>query len=129
MDSTECVFCAASHPNVLLEHSLAVVRRDGYPVSKGHCLIIPRRHVATFFDCTREERVAMMELLDKAKSMIDCEHAPSGYNIGINNGAAAGQTVMHVHIHLIPRYAGDAADPRGGVRWVIPDKAAYWRKA
>jgi diadenosine tetraphosphate (Ap4A) HIT family hydrolase len=114
--------------NILLEHPLAFVRRDGYPVSKGHCLIIPRRHVASFFECTREERATMMELLDEAKAMIDREHAPSGYNIGINDGAAAGQTVMHVHMHLIPRYAGDAADPRGGVRWVIPDKAAYWRK-
>lgn len=128
MDSPECIFCAASHPNILLEHPLAVVRRDGYPVSKGHCLIIPRRHVASFFECTREERVAMLELLDEAKAMIDRDHAPSGYNIGINDGTAAGQTVMHVHMHLIPRYAGDLADPRGGVRWVMPDKAAYWRK-
>lgn len=128
MGSSECIFCTASHVNILLEHPLAFVRRDGYPVSKGHCLIIPRRHVASFFECTREERATMMELLDEAKAMIDREHAPSGYNIGINDGAAAGQTVMHVHMHLIPRYAGDAADPRGGVRWVIPDKAAYWRK-
>jgi diadenosine tetraphosphate (Ap4A) HIT family hydrolase len=128
MGSPECIFCTASCVNILLEHPLALVRRDGYPVSKGHCLIIPRRHVASFFECTREERAAMMELLDEAKTMIDREHAPSGYNIGINDGAAAGQTVMHVHMHLIPRYEGDAADPRGGVRWVIPDKAAYWRK-
>lgn len=129
MDSTKCIFCVASHPNIVLEHALAYVRLDGYPVSKGHCLIIPRRHVASFFECTREERAAMMELLDEAKTMIDREHAPSSYNIGINDGTAAGQTVMHVHMHLIPRYAGDAGDPRGGVRWVIPDKAAYWSKS
>ena len=70
--------------------------------------------------------MAMLELLDAAKVIIDHLHGPDGYNIGINNGVAAGQTVMHLHIHLIPRYAGDRADPRGGVRWIIPEKAAYW---
>ncbi len=68
----------------------------------------------------------MLELLDEAKAILDKERAPDGYNIGLNNGAAAGQTLMHVHMHLIPRYAGDASDPRGGVRWIFPDKAKYW---
>lgn len=126
MDSTGCVFCAASHPNVLLEHPLAVVRRDGYPVSKGHCLIIPRRHVASLFETTQEERIAIMDLIDKAKTLLDKEHKPDGYNIGINSGVAAGQTVMHLHVHLIPRYNGDLPDPRGGVRWIFPDRARYW---
>ncbi|MNC94047.1 AP-4-A phosphorylase [compost metagenome] len=69
----------------------------------------------------------MMKLLDAAKAILDEKHKPDGYNIGINNGAAAGQTVMHLHIHLIPRYAGDSSDPRGGVRWIFPDRARYWK--
>ena len=103
-----------------------MAKTDGYPLTKGHCMVIPRRHAASFFDCTPEERAAMMELLDTAKAIVDKLHAPDAYNIGLNNGAAAGQTVMHVHMHLIPRYAGDASDPRGGVRWIFPEKAAYW---
>ena len=123
-----CPFCVIVQDQIILERPLALVKRDGYPLTKGHSLIIPRRHVASFFDCTAEERQAMLELLDEAKAVLDKEHAPDGYNIGLNNGAAAGQTVMHVHMHLIPRYAGDTADPRGGVRWIFPDKAAYWKK-
>jgi diadenosine tetraphosphate (Ap4A) HIT family hydrolase len=69
----------------------------------------------------------MLELLDETKAILDEEHSPGGYNIGLNDGAAAGQTVMHVHMHLIPRYAGDTSDPRGGVRWIFPEKAAYWK--
>jgi diadenosine tetraphosphate (Ap4A) HIT family hydrolase len=84
--------------------------------------------VASFFELTAEERVAIFGLLDKAKAAIDLEYAPDAYNIGINDGAAAGQTVMHLHMHLIPRYAGDADDPRGGVRWIFPRKADYWNK-
>jgi diadenosine tetraphosphate (Ap4A) HIT family hydrolase len=128
MGKASCPFCAIPRDQVLIEHPLALAKRDGYPVSKGHTLIIPRRHVASFFETTDEERQAMMKLLDEMKAMLDREHKPDGYNIGINNGAAAGQTVMHLHMHLIPRYAGDLPDPRGGVRWVIPEKAAYWEK-
>jgi diadenosine tetraphosphate (Ap4A) HIT family hydrolase len=100
--------------------------RDGYPVSPGHSLVIPKRHVGSFFEVTAAERAALLALLDKAKDLVEQAHKPAGYNIGINDGAAAGQTVPHLHIHLIPRYTGDQADPRGGVRWVIPDKADYW---
>jgi diadenosine tetraphosphate (Ap4A) HIT family hydrolase len=128
MGKANCPFCAIPRDQVLIEHPLALAKCDGYPVSKGHTLIIPRRHVASFFETTDEERQAMMKLLDEMKAMLDREHKPDGYNIGINNGAAAGQTVMHLHMHLIPRYAGDRPDPRGGVRWVIPEKAAYWSK-
>ena len=126
MGKGSCPFCAIPRDQVLIEHPLALAKRDGYPVSKGHTLIIPRRHVASFFETTEEERRAMLKLLDEAKAMLDREHKPDGYNIGINNGSAAGQTVMHLHMHLIPRYAGDRPDPRGGVRWVIPEKAKYW---
>ena len=122
----KCPFCNIEPEQIIVEHSLAVAKHDGYPLTKGHTLIIPRRHVASFFDCTAEERQAMLELLDEAKAILDKEHAPDGYNIGLNNGAAAGQTVMHVHMHLIPRYQNDTADPRGGVRWIFPEKAKYW---
>lgn len=105
---------------------LAVVIRDGFAISPGHTLVIPRRHVASFFDLTIEERSEIFSHLDHAKADLDEERLPDGYNIGINDGAAAGQTVLHVHIHLIPRYSGDRVDPRGGVRWIIPDKADYW---
>jgi len=122
------LFCRIPREQILIDGPLAVAARDSYPVSKGHALIIPRRHVASFFETTEEERQAMLKLLDEAKAGLDKEFKPDGYNIGINGGAAAGQTVMHLHIHLIPRYAGDRADPRGGVRWIIPEKAAYWSK-
>jgi diadenosine tetraphosphate (Ap4A) HIT family hydrolase len=127
-NSKACPFCSVSREQVLLEHPLAFVKRDGYPLSKGHSLIIPRRHIGSFFDCSADERQAMLELLEQAKALLDQEHAPVGYNIGINDGAAAGQTVMHVHMHLIPRYTGDMPDPRGGIRWIFPEKAAYWKK-
>lgn len=104
----------------------ALVIRDGFPVSPGHTLVIPRRHLASFFDATPAERASLLRLLDVAKARLDREFSPAGYNIGINDGPAAGQTVPHLHVHLIPRYAGDRDDPRGGVRWVIPEKADYW---
>jgi len=97
-----------------------------FPVSPGHSLVIPKRHIASFFEVTYDERTALFELLDTAKSAAEAEFHPAGYNIGINDGAAAGQTVSHLHIHLIPRFEGDLPDPRGGVRWVIPAKADYW---
>lgn len=99
---------------------------DAYPVSEGHCLIVPRRHVASWFDATADERAEMLDLLAQTRTYLRDLHAPDGYNIGINDGVAAGQTVPHLHLHLIPRYAGDRPDPRGGVRWVIPERADYW---
>lgn len=98
---------------------------DNFPVSDGHTLIIPRRHVATLFEATDEERLALFALVDEVKLNLDVSHAPDGYNIGINSGEAAGQTIDHLHIHVIPRYSGDVADPVGGVRGVVPGKANY----
>ena len=121
-----CGFCTLAPARVIAENELAVVVRDGFPVSPGHTLIIPRRHIESFFDLAGEERTAMLTLLDSAKTELETEFHPDGYNIGINDGVAAGQTVAHLHIHLIPRYAADRADPRGGVRWVLPQKAKYW---
>lgn len=125
-NSTPCPFCALPATRVLLRNAAAIAICDGYPVAPGHTLVIPARHVPSFFDTTLEERIAMLELLDEAKKQLQSEFGPAGYNIGINDGAAAGQTVGHLHIHLIPRYPGDRPDPRGGVRWVIPEKADYW---
>ena len=121
-----CPFCTLPSERLLLRNDAAVVVRDAYPVTPGHTLVIPVRHVASFFDATPSEREAMLALLDKAKQQLQAEFGPAGYNIGINDGAAAGQTIGHLHLHLIPRYPGDRPDPRGGVRWVIPDKADYW---
>lgn len=127
MDSgNRCPFCALPPERVLARHGLALAFRDAYPVSPGHTLVIPVRHVASYFDITPEEHAAMFALLESAKEQLHTEFSPAGYNIGINDGTAAGQTVGHLHIHLIPRYAGDQLDPRGGVRWVIPEKADYW---
>ena len=126
--STPCPFCSLAVDRLVLESDGAVVIRDAFPVSPGHTLIIPRRHVASFFEITDAECADLMSLLAAARTDLDREFRPAGYNIGINDGAAAGQTVPHLHIHLIPRYTGDADDPRGGVRWVLPDKAAYWDK-
>lgn len=100
--------------------------RDAYPVSPGHSLVIPKRHIGSWFEATPEEVSAMLELLEDGKTMPDASHHPDGYNIGINDGPAAGQAVPHLHMHLIPRFTGDVPDPRGGVRWVIADKARYW---
>jgi diadenosine tetraphosphate (Ap4A) HIT family hydrolase len=106
-------------------NALAFAIRDGFPVTPGHTLIVPRRLVAGWFEATREEQVAMLELVDAVKAQLDAELRPDGYNIGINAGAAAGQTVMHLHMHLIPRFNGDVPDPRGGIRHLIPGKGNY----
>lgn len=121
-----CPFCAIDASRIKGHNAHAFWIRDGFPISAGHSLVIPKRHIASFFEVTAAERGALLGLLDEAKALIADEHRPDGYNIGINDGAAAGQTVPHLHIHLIPRYAGDMTDPRGGVRWIIPDKADYW---
>lgn len=109
-----------------MSNALAMGIRDAYPISPGHTLIIPRRHTGSFFSLSPEERDAVLALLDEARDSIDAIFKPDGYNIGINDGKAAGQTVPHLHVHLIPRYLGDQADPRGGVRWIFPEKAKYW---
>lgn len=108
-------------------HPLALAIADSFPLSQGHSLIVPRRHVPSFFDLSAAERLAVLELLDRVKRLLDRRYAPDAYNIGVNDGPAAGQTVMHLHVHVIPRYKGDMDDPRGGVRWIFPDKAAYWK--
>jgi len=121
-----CPFCTLPGSRIIDSNPFGLVIRDGYPISPGHTLVIPKRHVGSFFELTPEEAAEMMSLMRRAKSVLEIEFKPDGYNIGINDGAAAGQTVPHLHIHLIPRYKGDSADPRGGVRWIVPEKADYW---
>lgn len=121
-----CAFCTLPPHRVIDGNATAIAIRDGYPVSPGHTLLIPKRHAPSFFDLSPQERGDLLDLLDRTKIALDKEFMPQGYNIGINDGPAAGQTVLHLHVHLIPRYTGDISDPSGGVRWVIPDKAKYW---
>ena len=121
-----CPFCVLDPARILGEDELTVIYKDGFPVSPGHTVIITKRHFPSLFEATPEERLALLAALDRAKAILDQRHHPDGYTIGINHGAAGGQSVPHLHIHLIPRYTGDREDPRGGVRWVLPDKAKYW---
>jgi diadenosine tetraphosphate (Ap4A) HIT family hydrolase len=123
---TACALCTLPGERILGENEYAVWIPDAHPVSPGHSLIISKRHVESFFDTVPEEREGILALLATARAHLNKDRAPQGYNIGINEGAAAGQTVPHLHVHLIPRFTGDRKNPRGGVRWVIPDKADYW---
>ena len=126
MTALACPFCTLPASRIEADNEHAVLIRDAFPVSAGHSLVIPKRHIGSYFETTEAERRDMQALLEAAKTGIESELLPQGFNIGINDGAAAGQTVPHLHMHLIPRYVGDVADPRGGVRWVIADKADYW---
>jgi len=113
----DCELCEPA--SVIAENALAYARLDSHGMSAGHAIVCPRRHVADFFEMTREERDALMEMLATAHDIIQDEHHPAGYNIGANVGRAAGQGRMHVHFHLIPRYEGDVANPEGGIRCVL----------
>jgi len=119
-----CPFCNPTR-EIIINSPYAFAIFDKFPVSKGHMLIIPKVHVSDYFDLDAEIKNGLTELLDRAKNFLDEKFSPDGYNIGINAGEAAGQTVWHVHVHLIPRYKGDTTNPRGGVRGVIPDKQQY----
>ena len=125
MKNTGCIFCNLPRSEKIAESDLCFAMFDGFPVSKGHVLIIPKRHVADYFDLTDEEIMAMQHMMKEIKGRLDEEFSPDGYNVGINVNEAAGQTVFHVHMHLIPRYRGDVDNPRGGVRGVIPHKQKY----
>ena len=125
MELVRCIFCNPESSCILAENKHAYAQYDGFPVTPGHALIIPHRHISSPFEMTDEERLGLWNLLTKVKEMIDTRYHPDGFNIGVNVGEAAGQTIPHLHIHLIPRYHGDMEDPRGGVRGVIPDKQHY----
>src|SRR5512139_734506 len=125
MSAETCPFCFPDGTRVFHAGELVLGLWDGYPVSPGHALLIPRRHVASWFDVTPQERTELTEAIGVAQQAIRQRHSPDGFNIGVNVGEAAGQTVSHLHVHIIPRYDGDVRDPRGGVRHVIPSTAAY----
>jgi diadenosine tetraphosphate (Ap4A) HIT family hydrolase len=118
------IVCDIGYKDILIQNAYGFVVRDRSPVTAGHSLIVPNRHIDSFFDISDEERQALFSLLDLAKLNIDTEYQPDAFTIGVNDGPAAGQTVPHLHIHLIPRYAKDGDDARG-VRWVVPEKAVY----
>ena len=122
-----CIFCdkLKDKTDIVFENKSVFVFYDHFPVSKGHCLIIPKRHIPDYFSLNQEELMDIDEAIHQMKTVLDQQFQPDGYNIGINNGMAAGQTVMHLHVHLIPRYEHDCENPRGGVRGVIPGKQNY----
>ncbi len=145
MPDKDCPFCNLPDDRIVASNDLALAICDNFPVSPGHMLFIPRRHIANWFDATEQEQIAIFKLINQLvgpRSKVEGpkpaigpatagkrhkqDKQPDAYNIGINIGPAAGQTVMHLHVHLIPRYEGDTDDPRGGVRWVLPGKAKYW---
>lgn len=120
-----CPFCSLPDGDKVLASELCFARWDKYPVTEGHLLIVPNRHVADYFAVTTEEKTALWAMVDESKRLLAERFRPDGYNVGINVGTTAGQTVMHCHIHLIPRRLGDSVNPRGGVRAVIAGKADY----
>jgi len=122
-------FLALPASQWLASNQAAFAIADGFPVSSGHALVIPRRLITLWWEATDEERACMLALVDEIKCQLDAELRPDGYNVGFNAGAAAGQTVGHLHIHVIPRYDGDVVDPRGGVRHVIPGRGNYLQAA
>lgn len=120
-----CIFCNIDEKRIIAENEGAFAFYDGFPVSQGHILVIPKKHFSNYFEADQKTKDELWKLIDECKEIVDKKLNPDGYNIGINCGEAAGQTVMHLHIHLIPRYKGDIENPRGGVRGVIPDKRIY----
>ena len=126
MAAEHCIFCTEGVERAFLKNDLAYAMRDGFPVTDGHCLIIPFRHVETYFELSEREILACNALLLQTKQqLLSTDSSIGGFNIGVNSGEAAGQTIFHCHIHLIPRRSGDVENPRGGVRHLIPGKGFY----
>ena len=123
----DCVFCniIKDKKELIAENDLAVAFYDSFPVSDGHALVIPKRHVETYFDLNEEEMAAILSLSKEVKKIIDGRYHPTGFNVGFNVGLDGGQTVMHCHMHIIPRYHGDIENPRGGIRKIIKMKTKY----
>jgi diadenosine tetraphosphate (Ap4A) HIT family hydrolase len=120
-----CIFCEREGIKIELENELALAFFDSYPVNEGHMLIIPRRHFADFFEATDKEILAINDLLHKVKKLLEDKFKPDGFNIGVNIGYDAGQTIFHLHVHIIPRYKGDVEDPRGGIRHLKEELVPY----
>ena len=111
---------------VLLETPQTVAFFDRYPVTEGHTLVVPKSVVISLYELDIATQAELWDTVRRVREILAARHHPNGFNVGVNDGAAAGQTVCHAHIHVIPRYDGDVPDPRGGIRWVIPEKAKYW---
>ena len=123
-----CPFCSVPDARILLQNDHAIVLPDAFPVSEGHSLVVPKQHVLSVFDLPVEEQAALWRLVAEIRERLKEQLHPDAFNIGLNDGEAAGQTVMHAHIHVIPRFRGDVEEVRGGVRRVLPKKAAYWKQ-
>ena len=126
MPDKKCPFCDLPPDRIYLENDVALALPDAFPIAQGHTLVVPKRHVASIFDLSQGEQAAVWHLVAQVRTKLWCDLNPDAFNIGVNDGAAAGQTVMHAHVHIIPRCKGDSPDPRGGVRWIKPEKAKYW---
>jgi len=123
---SDCIFCNIDQSRIIDSNDFFYVIRDIYPVSELHTLIIPHRHISSYFDLTEDEQISLFTLLKSHKEqLLKTDPSITGFNIGVNDGEDAGQTIFHCHIHLIPRRKGDVANARGGVRGVIPDKQSY----
>jgi len=122
----QCPFCDIPAESVVIANEIGVAILDRYPVTQGHTLVVPLRHVASLYELNESEQAALWWLVAKVRQQLADRYRPDGFNVGVNDGQAAGQTIGHAHIHVIPRRNGDVPDPRGGVRWVVPDRAAYW---
>ncbi len=121
----ECIFCSYPKENYIAENELAFAVFDKFPVNEGHILVIPKRHFENYFDASKEEIIAIFELTNECREILEEEYNPDGYNIGVNVNYAGGQTIMHLHQHIIPRYEGDVENPRGGLRKLKPNLVEY----
>ncbi|MEJ2244495.1 MAG: HIT family protein [Acidobacteriota bacterium] len=121
-----CPFCTMPPERIILKNECGVAVYDGFPVAEGHALVIPRIHVRSIYELMKPDQAALWSLVAGVRDILFKRFNPDGFNIGLNDGDAAGQTIDHAHIHIIPRRRGDVKDPRGGVRWVMPEKAKYW---
>lgn len=123
----ECPFCKLDPAQVLMSNTHAVAFRDAFPISNGHTLVVPKQHAESLFELHPEVQESLWSLVAVVRRRLVEDFRPDGFNVGFNDGQASGQTVRHAYTHVIPRYKDDVADPRGGVRWVIPAKAKYWK--
>ena len=121
-----CIFCEVNSSRFFLENNKCIAMLDKFPVSPGHTLLITKRHVESIFDLHKKELSSLLALMSEARNFLIKEYSPDGFNIGVNDGSIAGQTILHFHMHLIPRYKNDQEDPRGGIRLIFPKKAKYF---